>query len=73
MAEGPTTGTNQMTGEAIQLEDDPVTPLHWQGSHSTTSSSIGESSQLMQGTEMAPGEVASIESTTTTGPIIGFK
>ena len=25
-AESPTTGTNQMTGEAIQLEDDSVTP-----------------------------------------------
>ena len=58
MAEGPTTGTNQMTGEAIQLEDDPVTLLHQQGSHSTTSSSVRESSQLMQGTETAPGEVA---------------
>ena len=58
VAEGPTTGTNQMTGEAIQLEDDPITPLHQQGSHSTTSCSVGESSQLTQGTEMAPGEVA---------------
>ena len=56
--EGPTTGTNQMTGEAIQLEDGPVTPLHRQGSHSTTSSSVGETSHLMQGTEAASGEVA---------------
>ena len=46
VAEGPTTSTNQMTGEAIQLEDGPVTPLCRQGSHSATSSSVGETSPL---------------------------
>ena len=57
VAEGPTTGTNQMTDEAIQLEDGPVNPLHQQGSHSATSSLAGETSHLTQGTETASGEV----------------
>ena len=58
VAESPTTVSTPITGEPVQLEDNPVTLLRRQGSHSATSSSVGESSHLTQGTETAPGEVA---------------
>ena len=50
-----------MTGEPMQLEDNNSTALHWQRSHSTTSSSVGDSSHLTQGAEIAPGEIAMLK------------
>ena len=45
----------------MQLEDNNSTALHWQWSHSATSSSVGDSSNLMQGAEIAPGEIAMLK------------
>ena len=61
VVESPITVSTPMTGEPMQLEDNNSTALHWQWSHSATSSSVGDSSNLTQGAEIAPGEIAMLK------------